>query len=240
MAFELVCYLNFGYPSIEDSIKDAQVYIDNGCRALQLDIPSRDPYLEHDFIKDRMKYCLEKQPDYEEYFNGIRKIRANNPDIALYFMLYENTVEELGVNRITAFCREVGIKYSSYVGMNESIKKQLESNGLGICCYIQYYLPDEEIEFAKVSSGPVLYQAKSVGRCRDGCNTFKDGVEFLREIGLVMPIYASVGIKTPDDIRYVRNAGADGAFIGSVLMHNIDDKEKFSSIMKEFSSAAKE
>ena len=51
MAFELVCYLNFGYPSIEDGIKDAQLYIDNGCRALQLDIPVKDPYLEHPFIQ---------------------------------------------------------------------------------------------------------------------------------------------------------------------------------------------
>ena len=83
MAFELVCYLNFGYPSIEDGIKDAQLYIDNGCRALQLDIPVKDPYLEHPFIQERMKACLDREPDYEAYFNGIRQIRMANPDVAI-------------------------------------------------------------------------------------------------------------------------------------------------------------
>lgn len=240
MAFELVCYLNFGYPSIEDGIKDAQLYIDNGCRALQLDIPVKDPYLEHPFIQERMKACLDREPDYEAYFDGIRRIHTANPDVAIYLMLYEKTVEEIGSEHIAAFCREVGIRYTSYVGLLERVKHQLEDGGVGICCYVQYHLPDEEVQFARTSTGPVLYQAKCVGRRREGCETFRDGVEFLRSTGLKMPIYASVGIRTPEDIRTVRSAGADGAFIGSVLMNSLHDREAFSAVMRDFSNAAKE
>lgn len=240
MAFKLICYLNFGYPTIEDGIEDAQLYIDNGCQAIQLDVPSKDPYLEHDFIKNRMKACLERQSDYEEYFNGIRKIRAKNPDVEMFFMLYENIVDEIGAKRITDFCNEVGIKYSTYVGMSEKVKSELESGGLGICCYVQYHLPDEEVSFAKVSSGPVLYQARSIGKTRVGCETFQDGIAFLKNAGVNKPIYASVGIKTPDDIRRAKESGADGAFIGSVLMNSIQDKKRFPDIMTSFSEAAKE
>ena len=239
MAFELVCYLNFGYPTIAEGIRDAELYIANGCRALQLDIPSKDPYLEHDFVKNRMKSCLETEPDYEKYFDGIREIRKRHKDLALYFMLYENTVEELGVQRITDFCHEVGIKYTSYVGNSFDVKHQLEQAGLGICCYVQYHLPDDEVDFAKESSGPVLYQAKSVGKCRPGCQSFADGVQYLRNAGLTMPIYASVGIKTVEDIKMVRESGADGAFIGSVLMNSLSDRQKFAETMMHFSEAAK-
>ena len=239
MAFELVCYLNFGYPTISDGIRDAELYISNGCKALQLDIPSRDPYLEHDFIKERMKSCLETEHDYEKYFEGIREIHRRYPDVALYFMLYENTVKELGVKRIADFCREVGIHYTSYVGNSSEIKHQLEKAGLGICCYVQYHLPDDEVKFAMSSTGPVLYQAKSVGKTGHGCRTFSDGVRYLRNAGLEMSIYASVGIKTADDLRMVRKSGADGAFVGSVLMNALEDKTRFAEVMQSFSEAAK-
>lgn len=239
MAFELVCYLNFGYPTISDGIRDAEQYISNGCRALQLDIPSRDPYLEHDFIKERMKSCLETEPDYEKYFEGIREIHRRHPEVALYFMLYENTVEELGVKRIADFCKEVEIHYASYVGNSAEIKHQLEEAGLGICCYVQFHLPDDEVEFAMSSTGPVLYQAKSVGKTGHGCQTFSEGVSYLRNAGLKMPIYASVGIKTVDDVKMIRESGADGAFIGSVLMNALADKSGFAEVMRSFSEAAK-
>lgn len=240
MAFNLVCYLNFGYPTIEEGIKDAQMYIDNGCKILQLDIPSKDPYLEHDFIKDRMKACLAREDNYEKYFEGIRLLHAMHPEVEIYFMLYENIVEEIGSKRITDFCEEVGIKYSSYVGTKDSVKKSLESEGLGICSYVQYHLPDDEIEFAKSSKGPILYQARSVGKNRPGCDSFKDGINYLRKNGIEMPIYASVGIKTPEDIKMVKESGADGAFIGSVLMKNIEDEKKFAQVMTRFVAVAKE
>lgn len=240
MAFELVCYLNFGYPSIEESIGDAQLYIENGCTALQLDIPSRDPYLEHDFVKERMRVCLEREGDYEKYFDGIRRIHAAHPEVELFFMLYENTVAELGAARITNFCREVGIRYSSFVGSSETIKRELEDGGLGICCYVQFQLPDGEVEFARASSGPILYQAKCAGKTGHGCQTFADGLSYLRRAGLSMPVYASVGIKSPDDIRMIKRSGADGAFIGSVLMNTLSDREVFAATMRAFSAAARE
>lgn len=240
MAFELVCYLNFGYPTIEDGVRDAELYIESGCTALQLDIPSRDPYLEHDFVKERMKKCLEVEPDYEKYFDGIRQIHAAHPEVKLYFMLYENTIVELGVQRIVDFCREVGIRYTSYVGGSGEVRNALAQAGLGICCYVQYHLPDEEVDFARQSTGPVLYQARSVGRTGHGCLSFDDGVHYLRQSGLSMPIYASVGIKTPDDIRAAKAARADGAFIGSVLMAQLNNKEKLRALIEEFTAAAKE
>ena len=91
MGFELFCYLNFGYPTIEEGIRAAKMYVECGCKALQLDIPSRDPYLEHDMIKKRMRYCLEHIPDYDEYFKGIAKIRTMYPDLQILFTLFLKT-----------------------------------------------------------------------------------------------------------------------------------------------------
>ncbi len=238
MAFELVCYLNFGYPTIADGLREAEIYYENGCRALQLDVPSRDPYLEHDFIKERMRICLEHEPDYQKYFDAIIGFHRTHPDVALYFMLYENVVEELGVERIARFCKAAGIRYASYVGSNEQIRSTLEARGLGLCCYVQFHLPDDEIAFARASDGPVFLQAKNVGRIGHGCRSFAEALGYLRAAGITGRVYASVGIKTPEDIAMTRQAGADGAFVGSVLMHSLGDTRLFAERLRAFVDAA--
>ncbi|MEG1060864.1 MAG: tryptophan synthase subunit alpha [Oscillospiraceae bacterium] len=238
MEFELICYLNFGYPTIKEGIKAAQTYIKCGCKTLQLDIPSRNPYLEHQNVQDRMKYCLEHTPDYQDYFDGISEIHVMYPNVKLVFMLYENVVEELGVKRVADFCNANNIHLSTYVGTNEKIKKELIENGLNIACYVQYHLPDDEVKFALESNTPTLLQARSVGKTREGYETFKKALLYLRKSGITKPICASVGIKTPQDIREVKNAGADGAFVGSALMNVIHDEKLLEKTIQQFAEAA--
>lgn len=239
MSFELICYLNFGYPSIEDGIHYARLYRKGGCEALQIDIPSRNPYLEHQMIQDRMAHCLRVYPDYQTYFDGIGKIRKEFPNIKLVLMLYENIVEEIGAPRIIAFCKQNRIEDLTYVGVNrEDLKQALIWAGLRIACYVQYHLPEDEIEFAKKSNGIVLLQAQSVGKTRPGCETFADGVQYLRESGITKPIYASVGIKEPQDVVRARQAGADGAFVGSRFINVQHDEALLLKTMLEFKQAA--
>ena len=46
----LICYLSNGYPTIEKSIEVAQTYVSAGCDMIEIDFPSRDPFLEGEFI----------------------------------------------------------------------------------------------------------------------------------------------------------------------------------------------
>ena len=56
---EIICYLSNGYPTIEASYNMAVEYADAGCRMMEVDFPSRNPYLESDYIAGRMKKALE-------------------------------------------------------------------------------------------------------------------------------------------------------------------------------------
>lgn len=238
MSFELICYLNFGYPTIEDGVQYARLYIKGGCEALQVDIPSRNPYLEHQMIQDRMAHCLRLYPDYQTYFDGIGKIRKLFPAVKLVLMLYENIVEELGAPRIIKFCKQNRIEDLTYVGNREDLKQQLMGAGLRIACYVQYHLPDTEIEFAQKSNGIVLLQAQSVGKTRPGCETFADGVRYLRGRGITKPIFASVGIREPEDVVRTRQAGADGAFVGSRFINVQHNEALLLKTILEFKQAA--
>ncbi|MEG0912071.1 MAG: tryptophan synthase subunit alpha, partial [Oscillospiraceae bacterium] len=88
------------------------------------------------------------------------------------------------------------------------------------------------------SNTPTLLQARSVGKTREGYETFKKALLYLRKSGITKPICASVGIKTPQDIREVKNAGADGAFVGSALMNVIHDEKLLEKTIQQFAEAA--
>ena len=55
---EIICYLSNGYPTIEASYNMAVEYADAGCRMMEVDFPSRNPYLESDYIAGRMRLAM--------------------------------------------------------------------------------------------------------------------------------------------------------------------------------------
>ena len=240
MAFDMICYLNFGYPTIADGVHFADLYVKAGCHSIQIDLPSRDPYLENAMIKERMAYCLAHEPDYEAYFEGIRQVRRAHPDIQLVFMVYENIIEELGPQKIIDFCKEMDMEQITYVGLDRpAIKKAIIDAGIGIACYVQFQLLDEEVESARRSNGIVLLQARPAGKVRPGYESFGDCVRYLREKGIHQPIYASVGIQSPEDVRTVKEGGADGVFVGSRIIKVQEDEALLTETIAEFRAATR-
>ena len=75
---DIILYLSNGYPTMESSIQMAREYVDAGCRIIEVDFPSRDPYLESDLIKSRMAKALENCDDYDAYMEEILTIKRQN------------------------------------------------------------------------------------------------------------------------------------------------------------------
>ena len=120
---EIICYLSNGYPTIEASYNMAVEYADAGCRMMEVDFPSRNPYLESDYIAGRMKKALEACDDYEKYMDSIVAIQKRLPDVKILVLAYENTVEEIGVDRFIEFCLTNNLKDILLVGLKDDIIK---------------------------------------------------------------------------------------------------------------------
>lgn len=48
---DLVGYLSNGYPSNAETVRMASAYIQRGCDILEIDFPSKNPYIEGDLLK---------------------------------------------------------------------------------------------------------------------------------------------------------------------------------------------
>ncbi|EMS72433.1 tryptophan synthase subunit alpha [Ruminiclostridium cellobioparum] len=225
---KLICYLSNGYPTIESSIAMAENYIQAGCDIIEVDFPSSDPYLEGEYIANRMKEALEACNDYSKYMDGIIKIKSNHPDTKFILLSYENTILEIGVERFIKFCVDNDLMDLIYVGShNEEVKSRLIENGIKISCYVQFHMDEKEIQSALLSNGFVYMQAKpTTNNINPEFPTLKHCIEHLKKLGIKREIYCGVGIYAPEDIQMAKDARADGVFVGSTVLKLHNDVPK--------------
>ncbi len=238
---KLICYLSNGYPSIDASIQIAKEYVDAGCDVIEVDFPSRDPYLEGELIAGRMAKALELNDNYDDYMTGILKIKNDNPNTRFIVLAYENTVVEIGVDKYANFINDNGFDDIIYVGNEHpEVKKELIERGIKVSCYVQFHQPEEEVKAAVEANGFVYVQAKpTTGNINPDYPTLKDCIDHLRSLGIEREMYAGVGIYTPEDVQMAKEAGADAVFVGSTILKLQDNIPELKKTIKEMKDSAK-
>lgn len=121
-----------------------------------------------------------------------QQIKEQLPDVKILVLAYENTVEEIGTQEFIDFCLKNDLKDILLVGLkDDTIKDEIIAAGLQVSCYVQFHMPEAEIEMAKQSNGFVYLQAKPYETQEKNENypTLKDCVEHLRACGIDRPIY---------------------------------------------------
>ncbi|WP_100486915.1 tryptophan synthase subunit alpha [Sporolactobacillus pectinivorans] len=236
---KLICYLSNGYPTLNASKMMAENYVNAGCDVIEIDFPSHDPFLENEFIADRMKIALENCDDYDAYMREMIEIKNGLPQTKFILMVYENTILEIGSDKFIRFCLKNGFADIILVGIKEDkIKSELIRNNLRVSCYVQYQLLDEEVEQAKNSNGFVYLQAKPTqGIINQRFPLLKNCIDFLRDQGIDRPIYCGVGIRTPEDILMVKESGANGVFVGSAILKLHENLPMLVKTIKEYKAA---
>jgi len=235
---KLICYLSNGYPTIAESQEIAEAYVEAGCDIIEIDFPSPNPYLESEYIRNRMAQALSVTADMKDYMEGLKNLKAELPETKFIIMIYEATVKEIGYEAFRDFCLEHGFLDLILVGLeNEDIKNQLIADGIQVSCYIQYDLGEEEVASAKASNGFVYLQAKpTTGRINPKYPELSDCIRYLRSEGITAPIYCGVGIYEPPDAEMAKKAGADAVFVGSTILKLYDDRPSLIEKIREMKS----
>lgn len=232
---EVILYLSNGYPTLESSYQTAIEYAEAGCRMMEIDFPSRNPYLEGEYIADRMAKALEVCDDYEKYMEGMVRLKERLPEVHFLVLAYENTIEEIGTERFIKFCKEHDFEDVLMVGLkDEKIKNEIIESGLKVSCYVQFHMLPEEIESAKASNGFVYMQAKPNGNINPDYPTLKDCIRHLRDCGIDRPIYCGVGVHAPEDVKMVKEAGGDAAFVGSTILKLHEDVPAMKEMIRRY------
>ena len=239
--FHLIYYISMGTPSIEYSLEKAEQYLRHGVKALQFDLPSRNPYRETAFIRSRMEYAYQKYGGYEPFLNALTDFRKSHPDFEMQMVSYEDVVLTIGTTRYIEFCRQNNIKTCRISGEGVMERARLDMNEAGIdtLTFIDYNLSQSDIDFAvKTGRAVMLRNIRAGMEPRAGMISWKDRISFLRSCGVSAPIYATAGITSGIGLIEAKEAGASGAFIGSCLMNTWDDESAMLSLLNDLEHAA--
>lgn len=235
-------YLTIGYPDLETSIRLAEAYVEGGCDAIEMGMPTENPFMEGKNIADKMKAALAMGVSYQRCFDAIYDFSRRHPETEIFPIFYKEIFLRLGYENIVAFCERCHITKVLSVDMDQDIIiKELAKRKIYFVSFFGFDVSETDMQKA-VENQAFVYMA-AVKRPADvlkpGIETMKDILEYMRREGVTCPIYCGGGIRTPEDVRQLRNSGADGFFLGSSLMDWYTDLDGLKAEIQKFKDATK-
>lgn len=238
MKFSPCYYIINGYPTIEKTIEMTDRYVEHGVNAIQICLPSMNPYGESKFVQDSMKNALETYgSDYTVFIDCIREVRRRHPDLEFHQVLYNDVAESIGLDKFADFCLEV----NTYTVMVDNLETcdYLNSRGVRTTDFLMYDMPENIVERAIRTKNLIMLRSNNRYedmQPRDGMTTWAQRISWLRKRGVEGPIYPVSGISTKEQLEEVKAAGADGAYIGKALMDLWGNDEALWTLLDDFKS----
>ncbi|MBD3949603.1 tryptophan synthase subunit alpha [Tuanshanicoccus lijuaniae] len=233
---KLIAYLSNGYPNLEESFLRAKRYIENGIDIIEADIPAANPYLDNDFLKARIKIARQQTVNYEEYFDAILRIQNEYPNIEIIINIYEDTIIEMGVDNFIQNMKKINNRTVLLAGtLFPDVREKLVNAGFEPSSFVTREMKNEDIELAKNSNGFVYLEGfANPDKYNENYPTLKDCVFKVRSvIGKDRKIFVGIGVHTPEQFKEVYESGADGVFLGSIILKQEDNLNKQSQLIKK-------
>lgn len=237
----VIGYLTSGYPSIEESVHMAKAYVEGGCDMLEISIPLENNR-EKPFLNDVMKQAYRACPDYDVHMAAIERMAKENPSIDITILIYNEVVLKIGVEKFAAFCVHSGIHDVNSANLTDAhAVKVLDENDIHLAGLVNYNLEPWRIEDALKTKGFVYCQAfpRAGQQLNPNYDTIGKLIPHLRQLGIRQKIYCGGGISRPEDAKQVKDAGADGFFLGSSIIAMSDRPEEMKQTIRSFCEAVR-
>lgn len=240
---KLIAYLSNGYPTLEKSNQRGKFFVENGVDIIEADFPAKDPYLDSYYLRSRIFTALDAEANYDRYIEMLVKLLDDVPGMQYLVNIYEETLKEIGIEKFVDFMRKIGQNQVLLVGKtDETVRDALEANQLYASSFVTRAMLEEDLELAGRSNGFIYLEGfGDESTYSKDYPTLKDCVQKVREvIGPDRQIYVGIGLHTLDRIRETARAGADGGFLGSIILRKEDAGEDMAAYLKEIRQAANE
>ena len=239
--FQVIYYITLVCPTLEASLQKIEEYIAHGAKALQIDMPSREPTLETPFVAEMMAEALKKYHGYDHFMAALMDVRKRHPDVEIHLVLYPDVIESIGIQRFVEFFKAGDFSSLMLVSADAPLRDALCAAGIPLLSYMSKDMPQQEVmEAAQLPATDVLAlnYRQHVQSARTEYPSYADKIRYLREQGIRTRLFAVEGIATPEMMREVCDAGTDGALVGNVLMRLWDNEDKLWELFKQFQKVA--
>ncbi|MGX7100094.1 tryptophan synthase subunit alpha [Globicatella sanguinis] len=240
---KLIAYLSNGFPNFDESFKRALRYVENGVDIIEADIPAANPYLDNDLLKSRIKVARKQTVDYGDYFKAIYRIQEASPNSEIIVNIYEDTIKEMGMNQFIEYMDKLKNKTVLLAGSNfPDVRQKLVEAGFSPSSFVTREMKKSDLELANESDGFVYLEGfGNSEKYHSDYPTLKDCVKEVRNIiGDERNIFVGIGVHSPEQFKEVHDTGADGVFLGSIVINKEDNIEEQSRLIRDLNKIAKD
>ena len=221
-------FLTAGYPDLETTAAMLTDLESRGVRICELGVPFSDPIADGPTIQASYTDALGCGVTSEQIFDRVRAYRAGGGQMALIAMVSYSIVYRHGVEQYLAAAREAGIDGMIVpdLPLDEAGDMETLTASLGLCNILLISPttpPARQVEIAKHSSG-FIYFMSIAGITGERSALPAETISAVAELRThtETPVCVGFGISTPDMVQTVCEV-ADGAIVGSAIIHRITD-----------------
>jgi tryptophan synthase alpha chain len=241
-------FLVIGDPTVEISLQLTGALVDAGADILEFGFAFSDPPADGPVIQaaDERALAAGITPPKAFAFLDEVKRRWDKP-VAL--LLYYNLLYQYGLDAFYARCAAAGVDavLVADVPLEESgpLVEAAGRHGVAPVFIASELTSDARLAAVAEPAEGYLYAVARLGTTGEQREVDPKlaGTLARFKAGVALPVLAGFGISTPDHVRAVLAAGADGAIVGSALVRHIathlDDSESMITAVREHARALK-
>lgn len=229
----LICYIVAGYPDIRTSEDIITSLINGGADIIEIGIPFSDPIADGSTIQDAIQNSLTSGTTPDMCLELASRVRKTFPDIPLIIMTYSNILFRKGYIQFAQQAKESGIDGFIIPDIPiEEAKEYLDSVkkiGISTIFLVSPNTSEKRLKIiSKICTG-FLYVISIFGTTGERKGFDEYTIQSIKRVKKViadnLPLAVGFGISNPQHVRYMIDAGADGAIIGSAIIKKIKEIE---------------
>jgi tryptophan synthase alpha chain len=197
---------------------------------LELGLPFSDPLADGPTIQAAVNRSLKAGMNTQKCLAQISEIREDFPDKPIGLLIYLNLVLQYGINAFFFDCKKAGVDSVLIpelpVEEINLVKKAALENEIDLVFLLSTNTPQNRREQIYKHSGGFVYTVSKPSITGAKTDLSKDTLALVTALKTQtdLPLCVGFGISTPEHIKALKKAGADGAIIGSELI-NIYQKQ---------------
>jgi len=245
---KLVTFTTGGDPNLDTSLEILNIIINNGIDIIEIGMPFSDPMADGPTIQESSVRSIENGTKINDIFEIVNKVRKLNDKIPIILMGYYNSIFNLGIDKFTSKCAEVGVDGLIIVDLqpeedSELYLKTREKN-IDLIRLITPTTDENRLNTILQNASGFLYYVTITGITGQNSANLEDLKKSINIIKLStkLPIVAGFGIKNRKDVEDI-SAFTDGVVVGSsivnIIKSNLQNKNNIISEIDAFTKDLK-
>lgn len=214
-----ITYITAGLPNMEatkDIIKAQAGYTD----VIELGIPFSDPIADGPVIQQASYEAILNGASLKKTFELMEELRAEGVEQPIVFMMYYNTIVNMGIDAFVNKCHEAGVDGLIVPDLpfeeQEPLCKALGDDERTILIQLVSPISKDRIPMILENAKGFVYCVSSMGVTGQSATFHKEVINYLKNVKeqSSIPVMMGFGIRTAKDIESMKDI-IDGAIVGS-------------------------